>query len=472
MVFGGPQGHVDRLSARLSACIAAFPLEYTECKRRQPNLVPLPNREFMARYDTTTQIVTGVVFAILIFVSIVTKSLIVSALGAALLVLAYAWSPRRYAISGRMILVKRLFGNVSIPLDSVRAVRPATNDDFRSCIRVWGSGGLFGYYGTFSTTSLGDSTWYVTDRGKAAIVFTNERTIVLSPDDAPAFVAAIRETAPVSAISGQEFAGTVRSSAARSLGVWIGVAIGVAAVTFVAFALMYSPGAPQYTLTPDSLTIHDRFYPVTVNAADLDIAGIRIVDIRTDPAWQPTARTNGFSNSHYHSGWFRVANRDTARMYWADRTRLVLLPPRGIGSPVLLQVNDPEKFVAQVRETWHRQLGYSSGAGAAPAAGAPPASAGRNTHSEHTEQADEASAAGEAPAPQTPVAVDPLILSEELEHVDTHASQDLHGRRRRLAGAQVSAGDHLRVDEQAQFISQKVILRLVADGEAGAGRGA
>ncbi len=288
------------------------------------------------------------------FVSLVTKSLIVASLGVALLVLAYAWSPRGYAIFDRMIIVKRLAGNIRIPVDSVREVRLATNDDFTGCIRVWGSGGLFGYYGTFRTTKLGNSKWYVTDRGKAVIVSTSEKTIVLSPDDPSALVAAIRGTAPAPAMPSQEFGGTVLSGGARFRGLRLGLAIGIAALSFVAFAMMYAPGAPKYTLTPDKLTIHDRFYPVTINAADVDVADVRIVDIRTDPAWQPTARTNGFSNSHYHSGWFRVANGAKARMYWANKTRLVLLPPRGIGSPVLLQVNDPEQFVAQAREEWHR----------------------------------------------------------------------------------------------------------------------
>jgi hypothetical protein len=116
---------------------------------------------------------------------------------------------------------------------------------------------------------------------------------------------------------------------------------------------MYSPGPPKLTLTSNSLTIHDHFYPVTVNAADVDVGGIRIVDIRSDPAWEPTARTNGFSNSRYHSGWFRVAS-GSARMYWADGAKVVLLPPRGRGAPILFQVNDPEQFVEAVRQTWAR----------------------------------------------------------------------------------------------------------------------
>jgi hypothetical protein len=105
-------------------------------------------------------------------------------------------------------------------------------------------------------------------------------------------------------------------------------------------------------LTPEALTIYDRFYPVTLNAAAVDVEHIRIVDFGVDTDWRPTARTNGFANSHYRSGWYRVANGQKVRMYRADSRRLVLLPPKDDGAPVLLEVSQPERFVEQVRQQW------------------------------------------------------------------------------------------------------------------------
>jgi len=115
---------------------------------------------------------------------------------------------------------------------------------------------------------------------------------------------------------------------------------------------LYAPGPPIYTLPPQSLTIHDRFYPVTVSAAAVDVANIRVIDLNADKDWRPAARTNGFANSHYRSGWFRVASGRTVRMYQANGGRLVLLPPKGDGNAILLETADPEKFVAEVRQEW------------------------------------------------------------------------------------------------------------------------
>jgi hypothetical protein len=89
-----------------------------------------------------------------------------------------------------------------------------------------------------------------------------------------------------------------------------------------------------------------------VNAVTVIVEHIRVVDLGVDTAWRPTLRTNGFANPRYHSGWFRVANGNTIRMYSADSKRLVLLPPASSGTPVLLETRDPEEFAREVRQAW------------------------------------------------------------------------------------------------------------------------
>jgi hypothetical protein len=107
-------------------------------------------------------------------------------------------------------------------------------------------------------------------------------------------------------------------------------------------------------LTSNSLTIHDRFYPVTLAAADIDVSAIRVVDLDQDPAWRPIMRTNGFANTHYQSGWFQVSNGTKVRLYRAGGSRLVLLPPKGAGTVVLMQASNPEALIAQLRAAWLR----------------------------------------------------------------------------------------------------------------------
>ncbi|MGA2143860.1 MAG: PH domain-containing protein [Bryobacteraceae bacterium] len=313
------------------------------------------NGEFPASYDGTTKIVSAIVCVLVMLIPIAIHTVpmgpLVGGLGLFLLILAYAYSPRGYRVAERAIAVRRLIGDIRIPLDDVREARIAGADDFAGCIRLWGSGGLFGYYGVFRTSKLGKCTWYVTSRRNSVVVIAGAKTVVLSPDDPERFVAAIRAFVPVSGTGAGEFYPT---PAAGGLGwhVWVGALVGVLAVAVVAAAMFYSPGPPSYTLTPDSLTIHDRFYPVTVTKAEVDVGGIRVLDFAVDRNWRPTERTNGFANTHYQSGWFRAVNGQRIRMYRAGGSRLVLLPPKGDGAAVLLEVRDADRFVAQLRHEW------------------------------------------------------------------------------------------------------------------------
>jgi hypothetical protein len=316
-----------------------------------------PAARFPASYDRTTKIISAVISVMLLGIALVLQS----ALGGAIallpvllclltVLLSYGLSPRGYVVSNRSIIINRLLGNIHVSLEGAREARKATGDDLGGCFRLWGSGGMFGYYGLFQTSRLGTCSWYVTARERTVVVVTGSKTVLFSPDDVEGFLAAIRAEVPVpeQAVTGSQ---AVPSSRAA---LWVGLGVGAGALAIVAAALLYSPGPPRYTLGGDSLSIHDRFYPVTVRASDVDVERIRIVDVRHDPEWRTTLRTNGFSNAHYHSGWFRVASGTKVRMYRADSTRLVLIPPKGEGASVLLEAADPDALAAELRRKWAR----------------------------------------------------------------------------------------------------------------------
>ena len=313
-----------------------------------------PSTSFNASYDKATKLISAGIFAFLLVLTLVIPGVFMGCLAAILLAATYAWSPRSYTISERSILVKRLIGTTRIPLDGIREARIATPDDFRDCIRLLGNGGLFGYYGQFRTARLGECTWYVTNQSNAVVVITRAGTTVFSPDDADGFLAAIQASVPVPPpMPVEPLLNSLQSyKAGVPASMLVGGAIAIVVLAVVGFAFAYAPGPPSYTLTAQSLTIHDRFYPVTLQAGSVDTEHIRLIDFGVDTEWRPTARTNGFANSHYCSGWFRVASGKTVRMYRAGGRSLVLLLPKGDGAAVLLETTDPEKFTRQLRQAW------------------------------------------------------------------------------------------------------------------------
>ena len=313
---------------------------------------PDQTSSFPAPYDRTAKITSATVCAVMLIVTVVTRQAVVGGVGLLILGLAYAFSPRSYSVAGGSVVVRRLVGELRVPLEGVREARPAAGDDFSGCIRLWGNGGLFGYYGLFRTSKLGKCRWYVTDRSRAVVIVTETKTALFSPEDVSGFLAAVQAAAP-GPLTGPSGAAPLSYESGGSGGKYIGVAVVLVVLLIMAFTFLYAPDAPGYTLTSGALTIHDKFfYPVTVEAAEVDVAGIRIVDFTREPEWRPTARTNGFGILHYASGWFRLASGRTVRMYRADGHRLVLLPGRAGGATVLYEAQRPEEFVGQVQREW------------------------------------------------------------------------------------------------------------------------
>jgi hypothetical protein len=266
-----------------------------------------------------------------------------------LLVVSYGFSPRAYMVSGRAIVVRRIFGNATFPLDTLREVRPGTADDIAGSLRLFGNGGYFGYYGIFRTPKLGKCTWYVTNRSKLVVAITDSKAAVFSPDDVDGFVAAVLPSAEAAPASARPIDAPRRTGWGFTL---VGAVVGALALGVVLVAMVYSPGPPGYSLTSDTLAIHDRFYPVNLSRDAIDVAGIRVVDLDQDQSWKPVERTNGFANQHYRAGWFRVANGQTVRVYNAGGRRVVLLPGKGNGATVLIEVPDPEGFAREAQRLW------------------------------------------------------------------------------------------------------------------------
>src|ERR1039458_7373336 len=95
---------------------------------------------FSAPYDRIAKIVTVVVCAVLLAVALIPHvPAFVWGIDILIVLVAYAYSPRGYVVSDRCITVKRLVGNVQVPLDGLPEARAAGADDFQGCIRLWGS---------------------------------------------------------------------------------------------------------------------------------------------------------------------------------------------------------------------------------------------------------------------------------------------------------------------------------------------
>lgn len=108
--------------------------------------------------------------------------------------ISYVLSPFAYQLTGdKLIINKKLFPK-TIVLSEIHNVSTVEYDDLGIRYRIWGSGGLFGWYGYFYSTDIGKILLQCSKRKNLVKITTNNnKLIVLSPDDDNLFIKSINQ---------------------------------------------------------------------------------------------------------------------------------------------------------------------------------------------------------------------------------------------------------------------------------------
>jgi hypothetical protein len=108
--------------------------------------------------------------------------------------LAYAGSPLGYALDHRALYVERkVLRTVRIPLDQIVAVRLVPRASLYGAMRVYGTGGLFGWAGRYRIRDVGTVSMQATNLERLIVIERRRRRpILISPADTNAFLAGLR----------------------------------------------------------------------------------------------------------------------------------------------------------------------------------------------------------------------------------------------------------------------------------------
>lgn len=97
---------------------------------------------------------------------------------------------RGYEVRGEALVVRRLLWDTVLPLAGLASAE-ADPLAMKGSIRTAGNGGLFSFTGYYSNRALGDYRALVTDPARAVVLRFATETIVVSPADPQAFLAAL-----------------------------------------------------------------------------------------------------------------------------------------------------------------------------------------------------------------------------------------------------------------------------------------
>ena len=155
--------------------------------------------KYAASLDKTSKIIT--LFVSLLFIVIISLNIwyahdnaLVSLLVTVMLLLIYAitycYRPVNYQIKNNNIVVHRYASNVVFSRNEIKSVQLVTPQKLQGAIRIFGVGGLFGYFGKYINRDLGYMTWYATQRDNEAVLIelNNQKKIIITPDKPEQFV--------------------------------------------------------------------------------------------------------------------------------------------------------------------------------------------------------------------------------------------------------------------------------------------
>jgi hypothetical protein len=160
--------------------------------------------EFSASLDTSAKVITIGVCVLFTGICIWNASAIKKAKGdrinvmvrvAIFLVLAFSvsmgfvFSTKSYETRGKNLIIKNRFNEINYRWSKMMEVREVSESEMVGLSRSFGVGGLFGYYGHYHNSTIGDMTFYATQQKNWVLMhIIDGEAIIVTPDDPKKFV--------------------------------------------------------------------------------------------------------------------------------------------------------------------------------------------------------------------------------------------------------------------------------------------
>jgi hypothetical protein len=142
-----------------------------------------------ARLDKLARILTVCVTVLLVGLSVffiikVPYGWLFAVLMISIILFSYLLSPARYYFEGGRLVIEKVIGKkIFIPLEQVTGYAMVPDFTKLRVARTFGNGGLFGYYGTFSTAEYGTLNCQLTNLKQVFIIKTAQGLFAISPAD-------------------------------------------------------------------------------------------------------------------------------------------------------------------------------------------------------------------------------------------------------------------------------------------------
>ena len=102
----------------------------------------------------------------------------------------FSFRPINYRLTDDELIIHRPLSDIKINRKEIKSVEQLDKAKLAWAWRIFGVGGLFGYWGKFTNSKMGSMTWYSTRQNKAVLINTiYDKKIVITPDEPERFIA-------------------------------------------------------------------------------------------------------------------------------------------------------------------------------------------------------------------------------------------------------------------------------------------
>lgn len=153
---------------------------------------PKTRKEYNLPMDKTTKIITatgilGCIFPISVFAYFgIFSEPIILAIAVSILtfpIIIYLYSPKKVILEEDRIVIKRILGVVEIPYVKIKEI---TRINKPKMLRVFGSGGFFGYFGIFKLE--GETAQVYSKRSRDFVLIKADKLYLIAPKNPVDFI--------------------------------------------------------------------------------------------------------------------------------------------------------------------------------------------------------------------------------------------------------------------------------------------
>ena len=118
-------------------------------------------------------------------------------------------------------------------------------------------------------------------------------------------------------------------------------------LVFLLFGIMYSMKNTSISVTEKEIEIKSMFYGRKIPVENIDINGIRTLNLAENSSYAISHRRNGIALPGFHSGWMRLKNGEKALVFVTDKTNVALIPTNDY--LLMFSMNNIEEFIGKLK---------------------------------------------------------------------------------------------------------------------------